>query len=224
MSDIFNEIQNDIRRDRLNDFWRRYGVLLVIGAVIFVGAIAGWRLYEYFGEQNAQAAGDRFQQALTLSRDGKHAEAETAMQQIAADAPSGYAALARFAAAAELAPRDPAVAAQRFDALSREGNVEQGLRDLARLRAAMLLVDTQPPAEIANRVEALAAPGNVWRHTAREIMALAHLRAGDGAEAQRWAQALVSDPEVPQGSRARGQILLDLAAEPMGAAAEKSAQ
>jgi hypothetical protein len=86
------------------------------------------------------------------------------------------------------------------------------------------MVDTAPVPEIAQRVEALAAPGNSWRHAAREIMALAQLRAENRPEAQRWAGALVGDAEAPQGARARGQILLDIAAEPGATAPEPAAQ
>lgn len=220
MTDIFNEIENDIRRDRLDRLWRRFGPAIIVVAVLFVAAIAGWRLYDWYQQEQAQDLGDRFQQALTLSRDGKTAEAEAAMQAIATDASAGYEVLARFAAAGELAAKDSAVAAQRYDALAADNSIEPGLRDLARIRAALLLVDTAPLADIASRIEPLAAPDNPWRHAAREIMALSALRADDGQQAQRWAQELVTDQQAPQGSRARGQILLDLAAEPTGEAGE----
>ncbi|MDX6805235.1 tetratricopeptide repeat protein [Terrihabitans rhizophilus] len=211
MSDIFNEIDQDIRQERLGRLWRRLGPAVIAVAVLIIVGVGGWRYWEHSKAEQAAAAGARYEAALALARDGKHAEADEALKAIAADAPEGYRALALFRAASEQAAVDPAKGIGAFEAITQDGSITPVLRDMARIRAGYLLIDTGSPADVASRVEVLAAPGNSWRHAAREILALSHWKAGDMAEARRWAEELVADVEAPAGSRARAQILLDLA-------------
>ena len=131
----------------------------------------------------------------TLSDSGKHAEAEAAFAKIAADGTAGYRVLARIREAAELvddAIRKAAVAAYRRSSPPM-ARVDQALHDLAALRAGALLVDTAPIDEIAARLEPLTQPDRTFRHTARELLALAAWRQGDA----RRHQALVRHDPRP---------------------------
>jgi hypothetical protein len=211
MSDIFNEIEEDIRRERMTRLWKRFGPVLVAAAVLIVLGVSGWRAWEYYSAKQAEEAGASFEQALILARDGKHAEADAALSALMNEAPAGYAVLARFRAASELAAKDTAAAAALFEGISQDISVVSHLRDLARIRAALILVDSGSQADVASRAEPLAGAGNYWRHSAREILALAAWKAGNVADTRRWAQELIADIETPPGARARGQLLLDLA-------------
>jgi hypothetical protein len=213
MSDIFNEIEEDIRRERMEKLWKRFGPLVVGAAVLIVLGVSGWRAWDWYSAKQATEAGGRYEAALALARDGKTAESESALQALANDSTAGYELLSRFRAASELAATDKAAAAARFEDIAQDISVPSNLRDLARIRSAILLVDTGNQADVASRVEPLAAPGNGWRHAAREVLALAAWKAGDHENTRRWAQELIVDAETPPGTRARGQLLLDLAAE-----------
>lgn len=78
------------------------------------------------------------------------------------------------------------------------------------MRAALILVDSAPIADMSRRLEPLAQPGGAFRHTAREILALAATRAGDRAVAKRWTDAIVGDGDTPQGLRTRIELLMAL--------------
>ncbi|MFC5069151.1 tetratricopeptide repeat protein [Flaviflagellibacter deserti] len=212
MSDIFNEIEEDLRREKLDRLWKRFGPLFIAIAVLIVLGVAGWRGWEWYADRQSAEAGAKYNAALALAGENKHADAETQLQALAKDGPAGYALLARFRAAAELSLTKPADGVAAFEAIGQDVAVPQLLRDLARVRAAMLLVDSGSYADVASRAEPLAAPGNTWRHAAREALALAAWKAGNLADARRWAEALVQDVEAPGGARARGQVILDLAA------------
>lgn len=210
MVDIFREIEEDLRRDRLARIWQRHGALLVALAVIVVAAVGGWRYWEYSRDQAAAAAGARFAAAIELAREGKGAEAEKALEAVVAEAPGGYDTLARFRLATEAGKTDPAKGAAAFAAIASDASVGETLQGLARLRAGMLLVDTADPKEIASRLEGLAAPTSPWRHTARELLGLAALKAGDYAAAGRWFDQIVVDAETPSSLRQRTQLYLAL--------------
>lgn len=210
MADIFQEVDEEIRRERLKQLWERYSGVIVAVALLIVLGIGGWRTYQWWEGKRAAEAGATFEAAVTLASEGKHAEAEAAFGRIAAEAPGGYRVLARLRQAAELANTDRAAAAKAYLAIADDNGVSATLRDLATIRAALLLVDTTPYDAMRARLEPLTAPGRPFRHTAREVLAFAAWRGGDTAAAKPWLQAIAADPETPAGIRARTEMLMAL--------------
>ena len=58
--------------------------------------------------------------------------------------------------------------------------------DLARIRAAQLLLESTSYPNMKERLEAAAAPDATFRHTARELLALSAWRANDAAATRQW--------------------------------------
>lgn len=212
MTDFIREVEEEYRRDKAIEAWRKYQNWIIGAAILIVVAAGGWRFYEYQRRQAAEAAGARFEAAVQLVRENKGKEAEQAFLQIAQSGPKGYAVLARFRAAAEIAGRDPAEAVKVYEALAGDAAVNPVLQNVARLRAAMLRVDEADQAEMRQRVEGLAAPTSAFRHSARELLGLSALRAGDYEAAGRWFDMIVADPQAPQGLRERAGTMLGLVA------------
>lgn len=212
MSDIFNEVDDEVRRERMLRLWERYQLPIVALAVLVVAAVGGWRGYEYYVAQKAAAAGADFERAVTLSEEGKHAEAQTAFGKVAAEAPAGYAMLARFRAASELAQVTPAEAVKAYDALAADASLAPAWKDLAALRAGMLLVDSAPYAELEKRLKPIAEPGRTYRHSARELLALSAWRSHDAAAARTYIDIIAADGETPPGTRQRIEVLSALIA------------
>lgn len=212
MADIFQEVDEEVRRERLQKLWERYSVHIIAFAVLLVATVGGWRGYQWWLDKQAAEAGAKFEAALTLSEQDKHAEAEQAFAKIAADAPAGYVMLARFRAAAELARTKPDEAVKAYDVLAADSSLSQTLRDLASLRAGMLLVDKAPFAELQTRLAPLAEPDRSFRHTAREMLALSAWRGNDTAAAKRYLDMMANDAATPAGARQRAEVLAALIA------------
>lgn len=213
MSDIFREVDEEVRREQLQKLWDRYGVYLIAAAALIVAAVGGWRAYEWYEAKKAGEAGAAFEQALQLAKDGKHGEAATAFAQLAAKGPPAYRMLSRLREGEEFAANDANAATAMFDALAADQKAPQLLRDVAAIRAGLLLVDTAPFAEISRRLEPLATPKGALRHSARELLALSAWRNGDLAAALRWGDAALADPDAPASLRARVDILMAVAGE-----------
>lgn len=211
-NEFFREVNDDYRRDQIARLWTRYSGVLIGLAVLVVAGVGGWRYFEHSQTVRADAAASRFEEAVRLSRDGKGEEGEKALDALAADAPSGYRLLARFRAAAEVGKRDATEGAKAYDALANDGGVESGMRDLARMRAAMLRLDAPDPAPAVTGLQGLAAPGGTWRHTAREMLGLEALKRGDYDGAGRWFDQIAADRETPQGLRQRLEVYVALVA------------
>ena len=124
MSDIFQEVDEEVRRDKAAEFWKKYQNQILAGAALIVLAAAGFRYWQYEREKAAQAAGDQFQQALAALEGGKLDEAKAGLDKIAAEAPSGYRALAQMAAAGAKAAEDPQGAIGAFDAVAGDAAID----------------------------------------------------------------------------------------------------
>jgi hypothetical protein len=212
VADIFHEVDEEVRRERLKRFWDRYSIVIIAIAILIVAGIAGWRGYEWWIAKKAAAAGAEFESAVVLSEQGKHAEAEAAFAKAAATAPEGYRVLARFREAAEqsLTKRDDAVKA--YEALAADNSLGATWQDLAAVRAGMLLVDTASLADMQKLLAPMAEPGRVYRHSARELLALSAWKNKDLAAAKRYLDMMAADGETPPGTRARADVLSALIA------------
>jgi len=208
VADIFREVDEEVRKDRAKALWQRYGiyVYIVVGALILgTGANQYWRHYQESKRFEESAA---FQEAAAAA-DKRQDEAIQAFARLAAAGDTGYAVIARLREAAALAEKgdlDGAVAA--WDVLAADGGADDVYRGLARLLAAMHLADTGAPDMVARRLQPLAAPGNPWRYTARELQAVLALRQGKRDEARDLLQSLADDAGTPAGGRARVEALL----------------
>lgn len=211
-SDVFREVDEEVRREQLKKLWERYGHFAVALAVVIVAAVAAWRGYSWWEAKKAAESGAAFEAAISLSEAGKHAEAEAAFAKLAQDGTSGYRSLARVRAAAELAQTDPKAAVAAFEAISNDASADQTLRDLAALRAGGLLLDAANYGEAQRLLEPLTGPDRTFRHTARELLAVAAWRQGDGPGTKRWVDMLSTDPLTPSATRTRAEMLLALVA------------
>ena len=212
MADIFREIDEEVRRERFKQLWDRYGIVLIALAVLVVAGIGAWQGYEWWMAKKAAAAGAAFEQAVSLSEQGKQKEAQAAFDKLAVDAPAGYRTLANFRAAAGLVKEQPAEAVKAYDKLATDPTVSSTMQDLATVRAGMLQVDTVPFDQLKRKLEPAAEAGRPFRATARELLALSAWRNHDYAQARHYSDLIVSDPETSPALRSRVEVLSALIA------------
>jgi hypothetical protein len=207
VSELFDEVDEEVRREQLKKLWERYSIFIIAGAILIIAAVGGWRGYQYLEAQKAAEAGAAFEAAAELSEQGKHAEAEAAFSKLAATAPYGYRMLSRLRAAAEVATRDPQAAAKLYDDIAADRSVGGSEQDLARIRAAGLLLDTTSYSDMLQRLEPATAPAATYRHTARELLALSAWRANDATATRQWLDIIANDGQTPAGLRSRAEAL-----------------
>ena len=212
MADIFQEVDEEVRRERLQKLWERYGNLVIAACILIVVAVGGWRGYQWWENKKAGESGTAFENALTLAQAGKHDDAEAAFAKLAADGTAGYRSLARLQQAAELAQTDKNAAVKAYDDIAADKSVGQAIQDLAALRSGFLLVDSAPYSEMQQRLEPLTGADKTFRHSARELLALSAWKSADMTAARQWTDMIITDPQSPQGSRSRAEVLSELIA------------
>jgi hypothetical protein len=207
VSELFDEVDEDVRRDQLKKLWDQYSIYIIAAALLIIAAVGGWRGYQYLEGKKAAEAGAAFDKAVELSEQNKHTEAEAAFTELAAKAPSGYRMLARLRAAGEVANRDAQAAAKMYDDIAADRSIGAPEQDLAKIRAAGLLLETASYPSMLQRLEAATAPRATFRHTARELLALSAWRAGDTSAARQWLDLIANDGETPPSLRSRAEAL-----------------
>jgi hypothetical protein len=203
VSDIFREIDEELRRDNLLALWSRYGryvIGIVVLALLVAGGIAAWRAHEG-AERQAQSA--RFASALALARAGKTGDAAMVFATIAKEG-GGYAQLAAFEQADLLAKSgDHVKAAAAYQRIADDGRISPTFRGLANLLAAMQAGPNADPRTTIARLAPLAADDNPWRPTALELTAAAQLKLRDNKAALATYRRLADDLAAPRDLRAR---------------------
>ena len=208
MADIFQEIEEDLRRERGEKLWKKYGSYVVgvaLGAVLTTAAYVGWQ--EYSARQRL-ADGERFAAALDQVRPGIETIGADALALTAKDIGSGYAILARLNEAALRAEAGQgADAVAIYDSLSTDDDVEPLFRDLALLLSVMHQMDGGG-GDLIDRLAPLVADDNPWRHSALELSAMLAFRSGDRGQAKQIFSRLADDATTPQGLRSRAAEML----------------
>ncbi len=211
MSDIFEEVDEEVRRDKAVEFWNKHQNLIFGVALAIVLATAGFRYWQYRQNQAAEAAGAAFHAALKLDDQGKTDEAKAALAKIEAEGPAGYATLARFVEAAAATKKDPKAGAAAYDALAKDTALDPLFVETAKLRAALARLDAGEADAAKAALTSLAASG-AYTTTARLTLAAMALSAKDYAGAGKWLDQVLSDLRAPQADRRTAETLMGLVA------------
>jgi hypothetical protein len=201
---FLREVDENLRRDQLRDWARKYGWWLVGALVLFLAAVGGWLYWQE--RQRAEAAEDSelLSQIYTDIGAGKMATVPKRLDALADDGKGAVRATALFTGAAvALEQNDRATATAKYNAIANDDDLAAPYRDLGLIRATSLEFDTLKPEQVIARMEPLAKPGNPWFGTAGELTAMAMIKQGKKSEAGRLFATIAADRQVPPSIRAR---------------------
>ena len=203
LSDIFREVEEDVRRERFQKLWKAYGNYAIVLLVLLFAGIGGWQLWERHQLEERQKVSDAF---IAAQRISNPQTAAGAFSDLARTAPKGYSSVARLAqAGAMLMSGQRAGAIDLYKQIAKDDSGTIGA--VARIRAAWALSETATRAELAELLKPLDQPGNAWRGNAREVLAYADYRAMDTKSALAKYSELALDPESPDGLRSRAHAM-----------------
>lgn len=196
---FIEEVTEEVRRDKLFGYMRRYGWIAIVAVLALVGGTAFKQWNDAKNAAAAQALGDSIYAAYDLPEVAERADALAALEV------SGQATVTKLmleaATLAELGQTD--VAAGQLAAIAADEGFPQVWRDLATLKRIALLGQTLTPEERLGALAPLTTPGAPYRVLAREQEALARYDLGESDEALAIFDELINDQEAPQGLRAR---------------------
>lgn len=198
-NELIREVEEELQREKLLGYWRRYGTAVTTLAVLVVAGTAGWIGWQAWTARHHAAESAGFTSAQAVVASAGPTEGARALDGFAAGADPGYAAIARLTAAT-VAGRagDATLAKASLAALADDPKAEPLLRDLARVLGLGHVIDSEDPRLLIEQLTPLAAAGAPWRHYGRQLLASAQLRAGDRAAAISTLKTLTDDPDAPE--------------------------
>jgi hypothetical protein len=206
VSDIFREVEEEVRRERFEKLWKDYGDYIVAGACLLVIAAAGIQLWRTYDQRQRIKASDEYAAAEQMLEGGATAQAADAFGRLADTAPGGYKALARLQHADALM-----ASGERGDALNLYKQIAAGddelLGAVARIHAAWAIVDFAPRAQVQSTLGPLTVTTSAWRPMAGEVLAYWDYRTGALKPAQAEYEAIVRDSNAPQPLRERANVM-----------------
>ncbi len=208
---LIREVNEELREEQMKQLWQRYGGYVVGLALVIVIIVAGYQGWKQYDISTRSSEGEQFHTALQLLRSGSDAQAITAMRTLAGEASTGYGMLAQFQEAALLAKQgDAASAASIYKQIARENSGNVALSGLANILGVMVEVNAggYERQALELRLSTIAEDGHPYRHSARELLGVIALDAGDAAKAREAFTQLAGDTSAPQGLRARASSLL----------------
>jgi hypothetical protein len=213
VGDIFREIDEELRQERYEKLWVRYGryaIGLMVAIVVVFAGWQGWSQYERTQRENASA---QYAAALRLLADGKDSEAASLFASLAEKGGQSYGALSRFHQSALKAKTgDIAGAAKAYQEIAADSSLDDALRDAALLFSVsheMDVANVAPKALLA-RLEPVVAGTGPWRHSAWELAGLLALKSGDEAGAKKHFQKIADDLAAPANMRSRAAQILSV--------------
>lgn len=228
MADQFDafkqEVEEDLQRERMLKLWEKYKVLITGAAAALVLGVAAYKFIEQRRLSASEARGAEFAAASKLIAEKKPDDAIKALSALGASG-TGYAALANLRVAglhAEAGRKAEAVAA--YDAVQKQSGADPLIADYARLQSAMLMADSIDFTELQNRLNPLLTDSHPWRNQARELLALAAIKANRNDDARAQLERLLGDKELPGGMREHVTMLMSIVTQADLAKAQSGAQ
>ena len=206
---LLREVDEELRRDQMQKLWEQYNGIIIGGFLAIVLAVGGYKVMQSRKIAAAEAAGAEYQAALDLIDNKKADEAEKALSALTTGGSSGYAALARLQlAGAQLKAGKTADALTTFEVLAKDGSADDLLKTYAQLQAASLRMGDADFAEMQNRLLKLAEEGGAFKISAREMLGFAAYKAGNLAEARKYFEPLLIDPNASRQIQERIKIVM----------------
>ncbi|WP_221792240.1 tetratricopeptide repeat protein [Aquisediminimonas sediminicola] len=201
---FLREVDEELRREQITGFWRRWRVAIIGGTVIGLATLGGWLYYQHSREQEAARHGQLLDDTLAAMSTGDMRNVEANLKTISASHVAAYRASAMMAQAAMAALQGKEKdAVAQYAAVTADEDLPPPFRDAAVIRQTALEYDAMPPQAVIDRLKPLAAPGNAWFGSAGEMTALAMLKLNQNAQAAAMFAAIANDKQAPASIRRR---------------------
>ncbi|HUG46719.1 MAG TPA: tetratricopeptide repeat protein [Sphingomicrobium sp.] len=201
---FLREVDENLRRDRMEGFAKTYGVWIAAAVVLFLAAVGGWL---YWQDQQRQQSAERSEELIAIYNDigtGNLEQASKRLQPLQdADNDMVRALGLLTEAAIALEGNDAPAALEKYRIIAADESIAEVYRNLGLIRATALEFDSIEPAQVISRLQPLAEPGNPWFGSAGELTAMAYLKQGQKERAGRLFAAIAEDRQVPDTIRSR---------------------
>ena len=204
MSDIFQEIDEDLRQDKAARLWKAYGKYLASLAIFIILAIAGYRFIEHINKENREQASELYELASEAGRTGDKKAAIELFSDERFNETMGYAIISKLKKATlAKSNNDPEGMAIVLKEIVSNEEIPSYLRNLARLK--LIASDSD---NYISQLDALIEGGGPWKFLALELKGGMELEVGNLKEARSIFKELTIEADTPNNMRRRASEIL----------------
>ncbi|MFW2830044.1 tetratricopeptide repeat protein [Sphingomonas sp. ID0503] len=201
---FFREVDEEVRREQIGRFWKRWGIIVAVAVAVALIAFGGYLFWQHSRTQAAAKDGEALVAALETAERGNAAGARKKLAEVKESGRPGYRAATDLTLAAlALQKNDIPAAVALYNKVAGDQSLAQPYRQLALLRATALEYDKLPAAKVIERLKPLAVSGNAWFGSAGELTAMAHLRNNRPDLAGPLFASIAQDRNVADSLRSR---------------------
>jgi len=201
---FLREVDENLRRDRLRDFGKKYGAWVAVAVVVFLIASGGFIYWQQVKLQRSERQVEQLAEIFKNIGSGAPGTAPQQLDELSKSRSKAVRATALFTSAALfLQQNNPKAATAAYRDIAADSSLPQPYRDAALLRQTALEFDSLQPQQVVARLQPLAKPGNPWFGTAGEMTAMALIKQGQKAQAAQLFAAIAKDKSVPDEMRSR---------------------
>lgn len=212
MSDFLQEIEQDVRNEKVWKIWSQYQTSIIWGVAVALALSAVWSMWTWHTNNQKKQWTESFARAQTLLEQGKVQEAMRYFETLE-NTKSSYAILSSFIKAhfyaqeGDFHNREKAITS--FDYISEYKHASPELKEFAKLCSIMAHMDSDQPNidELLNKVEPLCSEKSFWPLLAQEIKGGLLLMAGKQDEARSIFVSIAKNSDTPAAMRSRAQVL-----------------
>ncbi|WP_294395190.1 tetratricopeptide repeat protein [uncultured Sphingomonas sp.] len=212
---FLREVDDDLRRDQVTGFAKRWGKVVGVAVVVGLVVLAAFLFWQHRRATRAGEQGEQLVGVIDDATSGRASATDPRLAELAQAPGDGYQSMARIMQANLEARTNPTQAAASFKAIANDAGLPQPTRDLAMLRATTLEFDRIAPAEVIARLKGLAQPGSPWFGSAAELTALAHLKMNQPKPAAALFARIAADDKAPGTLRGRAASMATSLGQPV---------
>jgi hypothetical protein len=209
---FIEEVSEEVRRDRLYNFFRKYAWVGVLTVLIIVGGTAFLEFKKATAKSKAEEVGSAVMKALEGSDEKERAKL---LANIEVTNPEVKSIVAMLKAAEETTLQNYAAASKSLKAISEDLSTAQIYRDIAEFKFLLLSHDRIEDSLLLTGFEELASAGNPFRLLAEEQIAIIKLKNRENDAAVAKLRSILEDAELTDTIRQRvTQLLISLGIDP----------
>jgi hypothetical protein len=217
---FLREVDENLRRDQLRDFAKRYGAWLIAAVGLFLIASGAFIWFQQHKVQNSEQHAEQLAEIFKNIGSGAPGDAPKQLDDLSKSSSKAVRASALFTRAAlAIQQNDTKLATAKYREIADDSSLPQPYRDAALIRQTALEFDALQPQQVIARLQPLAKPGSPWFGSAGEMTAMAMIKQGQSTQAGQLFAAIAKDTSVPDQTRARalqiaGTLGVDVATNP----------
>jgi len=198
------EVDENLRRDRINDFFKENGSWLIAGLILFLAACGALIWYQQYRENRTEAQVEQLAQIYKAIAVGNTSKVPQQLDELSTSGSKAVRASALFTRAAfAVQENDNKLAIATYKKVRDDSSLPDAYRNAALVRETALEFDQLDPQQVIAQLAPIAKPGNPWFGSAGEMTALALIKAGKTKQAGELFAMLAKDKSVPESIRNR---------------------